>query len=145
MRHHNLGNHPQIRDYGGAPFIFNITHATNMNRNFRTVLWTGKDLQLALMSIPPHEDIGAEMHPDVDQFLRIKNGRAKVYIGKSKAALQEVGYVDENYALLIPAGTWHNVHNETNRALQLYSIYAPPQHPAGTVHQTQADAENEGH
>ena len=64
MRHRNCGEHPEIRDYGCEPFIFNIHHATNMNENFRTTLWTGRDMQLTLMSIPVHGDIGVEIVMD---------------------------------------------------------------------------------
>ena len=138
-------NHPEIRDYGPNPFIFNIHHATNMNQNFRTTLWTGKHIQLTLMSIPIGGEIGVEMHEDVDQFIRIESGTAKVFLGRSKADLQEVGSVNGNYALLIPSGTWHNIVNTGDSDLKLYSLYAPPQHPFGTVHQTKADAEHEGH
>ena len=144
MRHRSCGSHPEIRDYGREPFIFNIAHSTDMNENFRTTIWTGNHLQLTLMSIPPRADIGAEMHPDVDQFIRIESGKAKVYVGSCRNNLQEQACVDGNYAILIPAGTWHNIVNLSNRPLKLYSIYAPPQHPFGTVQRTKEDAEHEG-
>lgn len=139
------GKHPEIRDYGSEPFVFNINHATNMNKNFRTTLWTGRDMQLTLMSIPVRSDIGVEMHPNVDQFIRIESGLAKVYMGGCQNALREVRTVNGNYAIIIPAGTWHNIVNIGNRPLKIYSLYAPPQHPFGTVHKTKADAEHEGH
>ena len=142
MRHRNCGEHPEIRDYGCVPFVFNIHHATNQNENFRTTLWTGRDLQLTLMSIPICGDIGAEMHDDLDQFIRVESGRARVYMGKNKNDLQERACVDGNYAILIPAGTWHNIVNVGNRPLKLYSLYAPPAHPCGTVHATKAEAED---
>ena len=145
MRHGNGGRHPEIRDYGCEPFIFNIRHAAAMNGNFRTTLWTGRDLQLTLMSIPVCGSIGAEMHEDVDQFIRVESGRAKVYMGGCISRLQEVACVGENDAILIPAGTWHNIVNVGNCPLKLYSLYAPPQHPFGTVHRTKGDAEREGH
>ena len=145
MRNSNRGEHPEIRDYGSEPFIFNINHATNMNQNFRTTLWTGEDMQLTLMSIPVRGDIGVEIHPDVDQFIRIESGYGKVYMGDRQNAMREVGNVNENYAILIPAGTWHNIVNIGSRPLKAYSLYAPPQHPFGTVHKTKADAEHEEH
>ena len=145
MQNCHRGEHPEIRDYGPEPFVFNIDHATNMNQNFRTTLWTGRDMQLTLMSIPVKGDIGAEMHENVDQFIRIESGLAKVYIGNRENALREVGNVNENYAIIIPAGTWHNIVNIGNRPLKVYSLYAPPQHPRGTIHKTKADAEREGH
>lgn len=142
MRNNHLGKHPEIKDYGHDPLVFNIDHATNMNQNFRTTLWTGRDMQLTLMSIPVGGDIGIEMHPDVDQFIRIESGHARVYMGNVKNNLRDFGKANENYAILIPAGTWHNVVNIGNRPLKLYSLYAPPQHPFGTVHKTKADAEH---
>ncbi len=145
MRKRNCGVHPEIRDYGCEPFIFNINHATNMNENFRTTLWTGTHIQLTLMSIPVRGDIGVEMHPNVDQFIQVVNGRAKVYMGNCRNNLQERACVDENYTILIPAGTWHNIVNVGNCPLKLYSLYAPPQHLFGTVYRTKEDAEHEGH
>ena len=145
MRKRGCGEHPEIRDYGCEPLIFNINHATNMNENFRTTLWTGRHMQLTLMSIPAGSSIGVEMHTDVDQFIRVESGRAKVYMGECRNNLKEIGCIDANYAILIPSGTWHNIINEGNRPLKLYSLYAPPQHPFGTVHKTRADAEAESH
>ena len=140
MRHCTQVEHPEIRDYGDEPFVFNINHATNMNRNFRTAIWTGRDMQLTLMSIPVGCDIGVEMHPNVDQFIRVESGRARVYMGSCKNDLKEKAFANENYAILIPAGTWHNIINTGNYPLKLYSLYAPPQHPFGTVHRTKKDS-----
>ena len=145
MRNRRLSDHPEIRDYGYEPFVFNIHHATIMNENFRTTLWTGRDMQLTLMSIPAYSEIGVEMHPDVDQFIRIEGGRARVYFGSDEDNLEPAACVDEGYALLIPAGTWHNIVNLGKVPLKLYSLYAPPKHPFGTVHQTKEDAERDGH
>ena len=142
MRNCRCSQHPEIRDYGPEPFIFNINHATNMNQNFRTTLWTGQDLQLTLMSIPVHCDIGAEMHDDVDQFICSESGSAKIYMGCCPNGLREVGCANEQDAVIIPAGTWHNIVNAGSCPLKLCSIYAPPQHPCGTVHKTKADAEH---
>lgn len=142
MRKFNRLKHTQIGDCGPQPFVFNISHATNMNQNFRTTIWTGKDMQLTLMSIPPKCDIGVEMHDNVDQFLRIESGHARVYIGNRQNSLREAGVVNGNYAIIIPAGTWHNIVNIGNRPLKIYSLYAPPQHPFGTVHKTKEDAEH---
>ena len=145
MRHHRQEEHPEIRDYGGESFIFNISHATNMNQNFRTTLWTGQDLQLTLMSIPVGGDIGVEMHEGVDQFIRVESGNARVYMGSCKNALREVARVDGNDAMLIPAGTWHNIVNMGTHPLKLYSLYAPPKHPRGTLQRTKEDALREEH
>lgn len=122
-------NHPEIRDYGGETMVFNIDHATKMNNNFRFALWTGNNMQLTLMSIPAGCDIGIEMHENVDQFIRIESGRAKVMLGNCKNSLKESKLADSNYAIIIPAGSWHNIINVGSCPLKLYSIYAPPQHP----------------
>ena len=143
MNFRKYGEHPEIRDYGSEPFVFNIDHATNMNQNFRTTLWTGENMQLTLMSIPSGSDIGVEMHPDVDQFIRIERGYAKVYMRNSQNGGIKERAVDENYAIIIPAGTWHNIVNIGKCPLKVYSLYAPPKHPFGTVHQTKKDAEHE--
>ncbi len=134
--------HPEIRDYGREPLVFNIDHATKMNRNFRTALWTGCHMQMTLMSIPVGCDIGLEMHENVDQFIRIESGRAKVMMGRCRGSLDDGECVDGNYAIIIPAGTWHNIANVGNCPLKVYSIYSPPQHPFGTVHRTKSDAEH---
>lgn len=145
MRNCKCGEHPEIHDHGPKPFVLNISHATNKNRNFRTALWTGNYMQLTLMSIPVRSDIGVEMHPDVDQFIHVESGHAKVYFENSRNSLREEKVVNENYAILIPAGTWHNIVNIGNRPLEVYSLYAPPNHPFGTVHKTKAEAEHKGH
>ncbi|OWV38849.1 hypothetical protein CE489_05230 [Bacillus spizizenii] len=129
-----------LKDYGPKPFVVNINRATKQNNTFRTALWTGKHFQVTLMSIGIGEDIGLEMHSNVDQFLRIEQGRGIVKMGKSKDNLNFQRNVYDDSAIVIPAGTWHNVINTGNTPLKLYSIYAPPNHPFGTVHKTKADA-----
>ncbi|WP_245154038.1 cupin domain-containing protein [Jeotgalibacillus proteolyticus] len=130
-----------LTDYGPQPFVININAATKQNNTFRTALWTGKHLQVTLMSINPGEDIGLEIHPEVDQFLRIEQGRGMVQMGSDPNNLSYQRHVFDDSAIMIPAGTWHNVTNTGNIPLKLYSIYAPPNHPFGTVHPTKADAE----
>lgn len=132
----------EIKDYGAEPIVVNINRLTQMNRNFRTALWTGKHMQVTLMSIPVGGDIGIEMHPDVDQFIRIESGAAGVMMGKSKNNLNYRRKADANYAIIVPAGTWHNVVNIGSEPLKVYSIYAPPHHPFGTVHKTKQDAKH---
>ncbi|MGD6832174.1 cupin domain-containing protein [Sutcliffiella halmapala] len=129
-----------LKDYGPNPFVANINEATKQNNTYRTALWTGTHLQLTLMSLNPGEDIGLEMHPDVDQFLRVEQGQGIVQMGKSKDDLNFQRNVYDDSAIIIPAGTWHNLTNTGNTPLKLYSIYAPPNHPFGTVHPTKADA-----
>lgn len=132
-----------IRDYGPEPFVANIEELTKENNTFRTALWTGEHLQVTLMSIPVGESIGLEIHPDTDQFLRIEQGDGLVQMGKDKNNLSFQRKVYDNFAFIIPAGTWHNLINIGNVPIKLYSIYAPPKHPRGTVHLTKADAEHE--
>ncbi|PFR27090.1 cupin [Bacillus cereus] len=130
----------RLTDYGPKPFVVNINQATKQNNTYRTALWTGKNLQVTLMSINVGDDIGLEVHPTTDQFIRIEEGQGLVQMGDSKDKLdfQEMAYDD--YAIMIPAGKWHNVTNMGNIPLKVYSIYAPPEHPYGTVHETKAIA-----
>lgn len=130
----------KLRDYGGKPFVVNIERAAEQNQNFRTALWTGKHLQVTLMSIEVGGDIGLEVHPNVDQFIRIEQGQGLVQMGERKDRLDFERRVSEGDAIMIPAGTWHNVTNIGHVPLKLYSIYAPPEHPFGTVHRTKAEA-----
>lgn len=131
----------KLKDYGAEPFVVNIEDVTKQNNNFRTALWTGKHLQLTLMSINVGEDIGLEIHPNLDQFIRIEEGQGIVMMGDRKDNLDFQRKVYDDYAFIIPAGTWHNLINTGNKPIKLYSIYAPPQHPYGTIHETKADAE----
>lgn len=137
--------HPErrlpVRDYGPNPFVTNIEQATLQNNTFRTALWTGNHLQLTLMSINVGDSIGLEMHPDVDQFLRVEQGQGLVMMGDSRDRLYYQQRVSDNFAIFVPAGKWHNLINTGCVPLKLYSIYAPPQHPHGTVHMTKAMAE----
>ena len=131
---------PILKDHGKQPFVVNINQAAKPNNTFRTAIWTGNHLQVTLMSINVGEDIGLEIHPNVDQFLRIEQGQGLVQMGKSKNNLNFERHVYDDSAIMVPAGTWHNVTNTGNTPLKLYSIYAPPNHPFGTVHSTKADA-----
>lgn len=130
----------ELKDYGAKPLVTNIEEATEQNKNYRTALWTGQKLQLTLMSIEVGEDIGLEVHPDHDQFLRIEKGKGLVQMGTSKDNLEFEAKAEEDYGIFVPAGKWHNVTNTGDQPLKLYSIYAPVQHPFGTVHETRADA-----
>lgn len=133
-----------ISDYGSNPFVIDIDRVTKMNNKYRTALWTGEYLQLTLMSIEVRGEIGLEIHKDTDQFLRIERGFGLVKMGKDKNTLDYQKRVRDGYAIFIPAGTWHNLINIGNIPIKLYSIYAPPNHPKGTIQQTKAiaDAEN---
>ena len=132
---------PSMTDYGPKPFVVNIEQATNQNKAFRRVIWTGNHMQLTLMSIPVGGDIGLEVHPNIDQFISIEEGRGIVKMGDSRNNLTFQRQVYPSSAFIIPSGTWHNLINTGNRPIKLYSIYAPPQHPKGTIHLTKSDAE----
>lgn len=130
-------------DFGAEPFVVNIEDATKENNTFRTALWTGKHLQVTLMSIPVGDSIGLEVHPDTDQFIRIEDGLGLVQMGEEENNVTYQRRVGEDYAVLVPAGKWHNIINIGNVPLKLYSIYAPPHHPYGTVEMTKSDAMHE--
>lgn len=129
-----------LKDYGDQPTVLDIENYTNANTNFRMALWTGKNLQVTLMDIPVGGEVGLELHSDIDQFLRIEYGRAKVVMGDEKDKLDFVEEAVADYAIMVPAGKWHNIINIGKTPLKLYSIYAPAEHPFGTVHKTQKEA-----
>lgn len=145
MKKDTCQRHDALQDYGGMPVTVNMEQVTRLNPHFRTALWTGKYLQVTLMRIPVGGEIGLEMHPDVDQLLRIESGRGLVKMGCDKECLNYRKTVDSQFAVIVPAGTWHNLINTGNTALTLYSVYAPPQHPYGTVHRTKAESDAAEH
>ena len=110
-------------------------------RDNSSAMWTGTHLQLTVMSIEPGGEIGLEVHPDRDQFLRVEAGTGRVRMGPKRDRLTFERDVTADWVILVPAGSWHNVVNTGAEPLKLYSLYAPPEHPAGTVHPTQQDAE----
>jgi mannose-6-phosphate isomerase-like protein (cupin superfamily) len=126
-------------------WVADIERITLDNDNFRTVVFTGGHTQLTLMRLAPGEDIGLEAHPHLDQFLRIEMGRARVELGSTQGEIEETHDVREDWALIVPAGVWHNVVNTGDEELKLYSLYSPPEHPDGTIHRTKQDAQREGH
>lgn len=132
-----------LQDYGPNPYVVNIEDATKQNDTFRTALWTGEDLQVTLMSIDVGDDIGLEVHPKGDQFIRIEEGEALIKMGDSKNKLDFQRKASDDYAIMIPAGKWHNVINIGDKPLKLYAIYGPPEHPRDTVHETKEDAEED--
>lgn len=134
-------NRDNFSDLAGAPAIINIDKETKMNNFFRRAIWTGTHLQVTVMSIPPGGEVGLEIHEDTDQFLRVEFGVGSVYMGKTKQDVKFIGDANSECAILIPAGTWHNVLNTQKVPLKLYSIYAPPHHPVGTIHKTKFDSD----
>jgi mannose-6-phosphate isomerase-like protein (cupin superfamily) len=122
-------------------WVGNVEQITLDNTNFRAVLYTATHIQLTVMSIPPGGDVGRESHPHLDQFLRIEEGTARVEFGPTADEIAETYEVEDDWAIIVPAGTWHNIVNTGAEPLKLYSLYAPPEHPDGTVHVTQADAD----
>ena len=118
-------------------YVGPIEKATLNNGFFRQVLFTGKYSQLVVMCLKPNEEIGNEVHPDVDQFFRIEEGNAKFVFNGNEEHL-----VGDGDAVVVPAGTYHNVINTSStKPLKLYTIYTPPNHPDGTVHKTKAEAD----
>lgn len=122
-------------------WVGNIEEKTLGNTTFRTVLFTGKHTQLTVMHLPPGEEIGWEMHDHIDQFLRVEEGTAALTLGTTKKGADEAHQLKDDWAVIVPAGTWHNVVNTGTTALKLYSLYSPAEHPDGTVHATKADAD----
>lgn len=116
-------------------FVDDIEQSTKENSDFRRVLYTGKNLQLVLMSLQPGEDIGEEVHDDRDQFFRVETGSGEVSIDGRRTKLED------DMAVIVPAGARHNVRNTGEKPLKLYTIYGPPEHVDRTVHVTKADAD----
>ena len=116
-------------------FVADIEELTEKNSDFRRVLYTGKNLQLVLMSLKPGEEIGEEVHEDRDQFFRVEMGEGEVRIDGNRSK------IEGDDAIIVPAGARHNVVNTGDKPLRLYTLYAPPEHRDGTVHATKADAE----
>ena len=117
-------------------YITNIEKATAENADYRQVLYTAKNSQLVLMSLKVGEEIGEETH-HLDQFIRVEEGKCKVILDGVESIMEK------DYAVVIPAGTKHNVINIGETDLKLYSIYSPPEHKDGTIHKTKADATEE--
>ena len=118
-------------------YVGSIEKQTLENTYFRQVLFTAQHAQLVMMCLQPGEEIGDEVHPKVDQFFRIEQGKAKFVFNEKEEHL-----VHDGDAVVVPAGTYHNVVNTSKTAmLKLYTIYSPPNHPDGTVHKTKAEAQ----
>jgi len=116
-------------------YITNIEEATKENKNFRRVLYTAPHSQLVTMCLAPGEDIGKEVHSKLDQFIRIESGEGRAVINGDEH------YLGAGYAVVIPAGTEHNIINtSSSKELKLYTVYSPPQHPDGEIQATREEA-----
>ncbi len=120
-------------------FCDDIEKLTEENQDFRRVLYTGKNLQLVLMTLQPGEEIGEEVHEDRDQFFRIEEGSGVIDIDGVENT------VEDDIAVIVPAGARHNVRNTGDEPLQLYTIYGPPEHKDGIVQSTKAEADARHH
>ena len=138
----NQGYYEMQVDYGPQPYITSVAQKAMQNTNFRTAIWTGCNAQMTLMCIPLGSDIGLEIHEDTDQFIRIEQGMAQVKMGECEKHLDYQGKAFVGDVIFVPAGTWHNVINIGRIPLKVSTVYAPPHHPAGTIHYTKKDAEN---
>jgi len=130
----------RIKDIGPEPQSFDIESATKENKDYRSVAWSGRYLQVTLMSIPVGGDIGLEAHPETDQFLRIDAGSGRVQMGAAKDKLTFEKKASNGWCALVPAGTWHNITNTGTTPMQVYAIYAPAHHQPGNVQATAAVA-----
>lgn len=126
-------------------WIDNVEALTLENTNFRTVVHTGTHAQLTVMSIPVGGEVGWEAHDHLDQFLRLEQGKARVDFGRGQDAVDESHEAADDWAIIVPAGVWHNVVNVGDEPLKLYSVYSPPEHPDGTVHRTKAESDADEH
>jgi len=134
-----------MADHGPEPFVTDIEAATLDNGAFRTTLWTGTHLQLTLMCLQPEEEIGLEVHHDIDQFLRLEQGAGRVVMGPTRDDLSFKRELADDDVVLVPAGWWHNVTNTGSGPLRLYSVYGPAEHEPGTVHLTKSEADAAEH
>ncbi len=125
-----------FRDFGPEPLVIDIEQYTLQNETYRTAIWTGNLMQMTVMALQPGEDIGLELHTTTDQFLRVEQGSGLIMMGDSKDSLDFQRRVEDDFVILIPAGKWHNLLNDSDEPLKLYSIYTPVEHPHGTVHAT---------
>lgn len=130
---------PTTAKAGALGWAEDIERVTLDNDTFRTVLFTGANLQLTVMKLAPGEDIGREVHHDHDQFIRLEAGTARLELGPTEDEITETRELGADWAAIIAAGTWHNVVNVGDDEVKLYSLYAPPEHEPDTVHPTRAD------
>ena len=135
----------RIKDIGPQPQSFDIESATKENSSYRSVAWSGRFLQVTLMSIPVGGDIDLEAHPQTDQFLRLDAGNGLVQMGLAKDKLTFEKEVSDGWCVLVPAGMWHNITNTGTTPMQVYAIYAPAHHAPDKVQATATVAEADDH
>jgi mannose-6-phosphate isomerase-like protein (cupin superfamily) len=133
------------QDFGGQPWVFDIEEATIEEGYYRKSVWTGKYMQLVLMSLKPGEKIDLEQHSKNDQFFRVEAGKARVQMGETEDNLSFDEVVEDDFAILIPAGFWHQITNIGDTDLKLYTIYGPAEHAPGTKHATYKEAQEYEH
>ena len=129
------------QDNGGNPEVMSVCRAAHENRYFRRAVWTGEYLQMTVMSIPSGGEIGEEVHRCTDQLLIVEEGSCEVRMGECRGSADFCRKAGAGSAIFIPAGYRHNVVNTGRCELKLISVYAPPNHQAGVVHKTKADAD----
>ena len=129
------------KDFGPHPYVLNVPQMTILNNNFRTAVWTGCNFQMTHMSLMPCQDIGAEIHQHTDQFIRVEQGQCMAMMGECAHQMNYQQCMNVGDAVFVPAGVWHNIVNTSRQPLKLSVMYAPPNHPYGTIHRTKADAE----
>lgn len=121
-------------------FVDNIEKLTLENNYFRKVLFTGPNSQLVVMSLKPGEDIGEEVHSNIDQFIRVEKGEGKAVLNGKETKIKD------DWAVVVPAGAKHNIINTSKtEKLKLYTVYSPPEHKDGTIHKTKKEALEDHH
>ena len=130
-----------IQDLGPKQDSFDLERATVENGEYRRIAWSGRFLQVSLMSIEPGSSIGLEVHPETDQFIRLDAGQGVAKMGPSEDQLDWEQAVSDGWCVMVPAGMWHDIVNTGDDPMHLYTVYAPVHHAAGIVHPTSDDAE----
>lgn len=123
--------------------VVNLRKATLYNDYYRREMWTGEHLQITVMAIPVGGEVGLEVHDNLDQLLVVEQGSAAVFMGETEERLAFVGEAGDGSGILVPSGTYHNIVNDGRIPLKMFSVYAPPKHPIGTLQRTKADADRE--
>lgn len=133
-----------MEDRESSPMIMDVCKVAKENSNFRKSVWTGKCMQMTIMSIPPRGEIGLEVHEKTDQMIRVEQGRGIAMMGNCQCRPNMELEISEGDVVFVPAGTWHNIRNIGREPLKLSSTYAPPAHPKGTVQKSREDADRTG-